>query len=84
MRRMEFDGQYPYEIEPHLQPEDYAKSIHGLWILRAPNGDFGTLRPTVHQIVEHDDGTITVSPSIQFETGNRWHGYLRTGIWSLT
>jgi hypothetical protein len=82
MRRAELDGMLPIEIEPHLNPGDYAKSIHGLWILRAPNGDLGTLRPKIHQIEENADGTITVSPSIQFETGQRYHGYLKQGVWS--
>ncbi len=83
MRRRELDGAYPHEIEPLLQPGDYAKSIHGLWCVMAPNGDQGTLKDTIHQITEHPDGTITVSPSIQFMTGNKWHGYLRNGVWSL-
>jgi len=82
MRRKELDGKYPFEIEPLLQPGDYAKSIHGLWCIVAPNGDSGTLKESIHQVVEHDDGTITVSPSIQFETGQRYHGYLKAGVWS--
>ena len=82
MRRKDLDGKYPYEIEPHLQPGDYASSVYGLWCLRAPNGDAGTLKPSVHTIIEHEDGTLTVSPSIQFETGQRWHGYLKNGNWS--
>ena len=88
MRRKDLDGKYPYEIEPELQPGDYAYALneinppHQLWIMKAPNGDLGSLRGSVHQIVEHDDGTLTVSPSIQFETGQRWHGYLKAGIWS--
>ena len=82
MRRRDLDGKYPYEIEPNLEPGDYASSIHGLWCVRAPNGDQGSLRPSVHTIVENEDGTITVSPSIQFETGQRYHGYLKAGVWS--
>jgi hypothetical protein len=64
----------------NLQPGDYVK-LHGgkFWGARAPNGDAGTLR--THRIVEHEDGTITVSPSIQMETGQRWHGYLERGVW---
>lgn len=64
----------------NLQPGDYVK-LHGgkFWGVKAPNGDEGTLR--VHVIIEHEDGTITVSPSIQFETGQRWHGFLEHGVW---
>ena len=64
----------------NLQPGDYVKLFDGqLWAVRAPNGDDGTLR--VHRIIEHEDRTITVAPSIQFETGQRWHGYLERGVW---
>jgi hypothetical protein len=35
-----------------------------------------------HQVVEHEDGTITVSPSILTGRGERqWHGYLEHGVW---
>jgi hypothetical protein len=35
-----------------------------------------------HQVEEHDDGTITVSPSILTGRGERqWHGYLEHGVW---
>jgi len=36
-----------------------------------------------HNVIEHEDGTITVSPSILIEghRGDRWHGYLTRGIW---
>lgn len=35
-----------------------------------------------HEVIEHPDGTITVSPSI-LVTSHRgqWHGYLRAGEW---
>jgi hypothetical protein len=38
---------------------------------------------TTWHITEHDDGTITVSPSI-FVNPNRpesWHGFLEHGVW---
>ncbi len=37
-----------------------------------------------HKITEHDDGTITVEPSILVSLKHRgleWHGYLERGIW---
>lgn len=39
-----------------------------------------------HKVIEHDDGTITVEPSILitvFEGDKRinWHGYLQRGVW---
>jgi hypothetical protein len=67
----------------NLQPGDYIRLHNGkLWGLCAPNGDMGTIRPyKTHKVEEHDDGTITVSPSVRFETGQRWHGYLERGVW---
>lgn len=37
-----------------------------------------------HSVIEHEDGTITVSPSILIgqSTGIKsWHGYLEHGVW---
>jgi hypothetical protein len=31
-----------------------------------------------HSVTEHEDGTITVSPSIQ---GDKYHGNLIRGVW---
>jgi hypothetical protein len=37
-----------------------------------------------HGVIEHDDGTITVSPSILITRHDgQWHGYLVRGVWSL-
>lgn len=56
-----------------------------------PNGALGNLAG--HQVVEHDDGTITVAPSILChphgeldENDQRvekpgWHGFLECGVW---
>jgi hypothetical protein len=63
----------------------YCKLPNGDWAIYSPGGTFGTISPTVHTIVEHEDGTITVSPSILFKHGRKktegWHGYLEKGIW---
>jgi len=55
-----------------------------IWCAVTPNGLHGDL--TNHDVVEHEDGTITVSPSILVTTHAddceiRWHGYLRRGVW---
>jgi hypothetical protein len=34
-----------------------------------------------HSVTEHDDGTITVSPSILDDGRSVWHGYLERGAW---
>lgn len=52
------------------------------WYVRAPNGDVCTIWPERHQITEHVDGKVSVSPSIVFPHGGRWHGFLRAGVWT--
>lgn len=51
------------------------------WHCVTPNGHGGNL--AAHDVVEHEDGTITVSPSILVSdhTGELWHGYLERGVW---
>jgi hypothetical protein len=53
------------------------------WYACTPNGHLGNLG--AHDVTEHDDGTITVSPSIRVSdgTGELWHGYLERGVWRL-
>ena len=77
-------GQYPF---PKLKPGEYGKSIDGAWCCCAPvdtsdgftnfHGNLGA-----HKVVEHEDGTITVSPSILIQRHDgEWHGYLERGVW---
>lgn len=84
-RRVEWpDDRIPIEQEKHMGPGDYAGPWRGMWLVCAPNGDWGSLTPTSgHRVIENPDGTVTVQPSIQFETGARWHGYLENGMWRL-
>ncbi|MDH4285588.1 MAG: hypothetical protein OEV35_09755 [Gallionellaceae bacterium] len=54
------------------------------WYGTTPNGLLGTL--TKHTVIEHEDGTITVSPSILVTSGSNqgqpsWHGFLERGVW---
>lgn len=66
----------------------YGRNAHGAWEACTPNGRRGVL--DVHTVEEHDDGTITVDPSIRvdpiltpddtvFRAG--WHGFLEKGVW---
>lgn len=50
-----------------------------VWMLNLGAGQQGNL--SQHDVVEHEDGTITVSPSILLEGTHHRHGYLRRGIW---
>lgn len=67
-----------------LQPGEYGKYENHGWYCRPPDSDLlGNI--SSHQITEHGDGTITVSPSILINGGkpDAWHGYLERGIWRV-
>lgn len=50
------------------------------WWCITPNGLYGNL--SAHSVTEHEDGTITVAPSILVTGHDRsWHGYLEKGVW---
>lgn len=64
----------------------YWRDERGWWNCCSPNGRVGML--TEHEVVEHEDGTITVTPSILIDPtdmGSRtllgWHGFLERGVW---
>lgn len=62
-------------------PGDYGRDANGDWYGMTPNGHLANL--AAHQVVEHDDQTITVSPSILVKTYDKelWHGHLIKGVW---
>lgn len=47
-----------------------------------PNGHIGGLAN--HEVIEHEDGTISVSPSILVSdgSGELYHGFLKRGVWN--
>lgn len=56
----------------------------GKWYARPPDPDVGMGNLSGHDVTEHEDGTITVSPSILISMPDGrelWHGYLERGIW---
>lgn len=58
----------------------YWRDAHGTWVFVTPNGLFGSL--ACHDVTVHDDGTITVSPSILTQDHEcLYHGYLEHGVW---
>lgn len=70
-----------------LDPGEYGKGPDGRWYCCPPGhpdllGGLGS-----HQVVEHEDGTVTVSPSILIqyrekdEVREAWHGWLERGMW---
>lgn len=56
------------------------------WFIRDPSGDIGSIYLKKdggnHDVEVHEDGTITVTPSILNNRGNKWHGFLRKGVWT--
>jgi len=77
--------------EPHLlHAGEYTKITEPIhtwwpgkvwWVACSPNGIPGNL--INHEVIEHEDGTISVKPSILINADrpNKWHGYLEHGIW---
>jgi hypothetical protein len=62
-------------------PGEYGK-LQGAWYGCTPSGIAGSLRG--HDVTEHPDGTITVTPVVLFADGNgkTWYGFLERGVWS--
>lgn len=61
-----------------FHPGDYGKTIQNEWLARPPQGHLGSLSD--HEVEEHPDGTITVTPSIE---GEGFHGHLTKGVWTI-
>lgn len=84
-------GTRVYGKGPHeLKPGEYVKHEDGNFYAIPPDtkpDQWLCANLEKHKIEEHEDGTITVSPSIRVgghdEIGTRveWHGYLEKGIW---
>lgn len=79
-----------------MEPGDYCvredeRIGRVAWVV-TPNGN-GPARLESWDLTEHDDGTITLSPSILAHATGRlgddgervevpeWHGYLERGVW---
>lgn len=59
---------------------EYGKHNDGIWYVRPPGCHMGSLER--HEVTEHEDGTITASPSILISgpPDPDWHGYLERGV----
>lgn len=76
-----------------LNESEYAEhpEAKGLWFFRVPGKkELGcvydknvTGNEAHHSVTEHEDGTITISPSILISdnAGPLWHGFLERGVW---
>lgn len=68
-----------------LQCGEYMYDGEQWWARVPPNRSYpkgAIANLEAHDVVEHEDGTITVSPSIAVSGGGYWHGYLTRGVWS--
>lgn len=79
-------GEYswmPYAVWDH-KPSFFLGE--GEWHVMDPTGGVGALgritpdRPAAHTWIEHEDGSITFSPSLVMPSG--WHGFLQRGIFT--
>lgn len=74
---------------PCEQDGDYGRDGHGRWFGWVPGiGDIAPLHlnapSKAWNIEEHEDGTISVTPSILrygVDGKELWHGYLTRGVW---
>lgn len=67
-----------------LYGEESSPSSDNIWILYIPGCGAGAL--SNHYVEEHEDGTITVTPSILMTGHNKGmptmrHGYITKGTW---
>jgi hypothetical protein len=73
----------PNGTSPHLlNIGEYAKWVDGSWYGRCPSG--GLANMANHNVIENDDETISVKPSLLFYKTRihvEWHGYLTDGVW---
>lgn len=51
----------------------------GRWMLHIPGVGLGDL--SNHDVLEHEDGTITVRPSILVRGQTTRHGFIERGAW---
>lgn len=72
----------PFQPLAYGRVEVGGEQLRWQWWAVSPNGHLGNL--DAHEVTEHEDGTITVSPSILISEPNGtelWHGYLEHGVW---
>jgi hypothetical protein len=81
-KRVDADPNDQYFPSPHLEPGNYGKGADGVWHCRPPWKHAGGNLAN-HAVTEHEDGTITVAPSILITIPGMgtWHGFLERGVW---
>ena len=84
IRLYKIDGEEAFHWRISQTPCAYGSSDGKHWFCTTPNGLFVNI--SAHIVIEHADGTITVSPSILVTNGpshgeSSWHGFLEKGVW---
>ena len=80
-------GRRVNKLAHEMRDGEYGKCEDGNWYAIPPGTDL-LAGLAGHQVTEHEDGSITVSPSIEVRGYapereiNYWHGYLERGVWS--
>lgn len=73
------------DTDPYLYESGDYGFWEGLWYCCPKKGFLGCLGDGVrnHKVTEHEDKTITASPSILIATHDvgTWHGFLEKGVW---
>jgi len=67
-----------------LAPGEYGKSSDDTWYCCVPFAGLPIVPLSItHTVIEHEDGSITVDPSILSSAGKGkvWHGRLEHGVW---
>lgn len=83
----EYEGVWPIVLTGRAfyakVPDDHQYRRAGIsWIVGY--GYVGSLRQDTHTVTEHEDGTISVTPSLIIDgaNGERWHGFLNNGVFT--
>lgn len=69
--------------EAALKPGDYVLRDGVVWAIE-PDGGAALMKLDGWETTVHEDGTITLSPSIwvnKHRDPPGWHGYLERGVW---
>lgn len=65
----------------HLQQHNAGYVDRATYFIRTPGGDVGQLHKSTHKVTEHENGTITVEPTLVMPRG--WFGSLSEGIFEV-
>lgn len=66
--------------EAALAPGDYVLREGVVWAIE-PEGGRAMMKLDGWTTTVHEDGTISLAPSIHVNPPNGWHGYLEHGVW---